>query len=124
MIATRLGSGNFTAAEAKTVKDSSGRAVGVLVVLQYGPALTAATDATSIDTVLDSLIRGVSGFVSGALISADAVYYGFQVRSVHREGMAAAVAYERGGRVIQLVGEDPAELDRFLTSFFGVERHP
>lgn len=118
LTSTMLKTGMVTAGEAQGVNDSSGSLVAVIVAFQYNPALTESLDKAATDTVLDGAVKGVKAFVPGEVTTVDASYNGTVARMISSKDMTVAVAYERGGRLIEVFGPDKKSLDEFLTAYY------
>jgi hypothetical protein len=92
--------------------------MGVLLV-QYTPSLTRALDAAPPDVLLDSVVAGIQGQMSGKITETDKVIDGRHVRVARTATVTFAVAYFSGGRLLEVAGQTPSSVLAFMTAYLG-----
>lgn len=75
-----------------------------IVILQYTPTIGGTLDKTPVGQVLGNAARGAEAFVGSDAKIADYVLSGTKVRTLTKSPLSMAIAYQRGGRLIEIFG--------------------
>ena len=75
-----------------------------IVILQYTSAITTNLDKTPISQVLDNATRGGEAFIGADAKVADYVMSGTKVRTLSKPPLSMAIAYQHGGRLMEIFG--------------------
>ncbi len=94
--------------------------IAALVVAQYTDKITLGLDALPVKDVLDGAIKGATATSTEDVTTTSKVFSGTPVRLVETADLAFAVAYKKGGELIEIFGPTADAVLDFAEAYLAV----
>ena len=101
----------------KGAADKAGTVQDAALIAQYNPAMTKLLDKATIKKILDGAAKGAQAFAGSKAKASDHVANGAHFRVLSSSGIAVAVTYFRGGKLIEIFGPSLKQVTSFTSSF-------
>jgi len=121
-IQTLDATGMVTAVASRGVKEASGTEVGAIMLMKYNPKLTVMLDAKDPGKLLDGSAAGSKAQIPGKSTVTTRVLFGTEVRLIESDKLAVVIAYQRGGRLIQVMGPTTLPVIKFAGAYLATDR--
>lgn len=99
------------------MQDGSGNLVATIILARYNPKLTVLMEKQSTSKILDGAVTGIKATITGKTTATTYTRSGVQVRVIRTPDMSTAIAYRRGGLLIQVTGPTSTKVLNFMGAY-------